>query len=184
MNKSTEFRKDINGLRAWAVGAVVLYHFSIPGFDGGFIGVDIFFVISGFLMTGIVVSGLEKNSDYDLWAFFRARARRIIPALAVLCAILLVLGWFVLIPAEYEQLGKHVAASLAFVSNMAFWNEAGYFDTASHEKWLLHTWSLAVEWQFYILLPICLMVIWRFSPKNPRCVGVLQWYFWRRYYFL
>ena len=166
LSRVAEFRKDINGLRAWAVGAVVLYHFSIPGFDGGFVGVDIFFVISGFLMTGIVVSGLEQNSHFDLWGFFRARARRIIPALVVLCAVLLFVGWWVLIPAEYEQLGRHVASSLTFLSNIAFWNEAGYFDTASHEKWLLHTWSLAVEWQFYILLPIGLMVAWRFNPKR------------------
>lgn len=87
------FRHDINGLRAWAVFAVVLYHFGVPGFAGGFVGVDVFFVISGFLMTGIIISGLERG-NFSLWGFYLARARRIIPALLVLCAILLILGWF------------------------------------------------------------------------------------------
>lgn len=91
--KNYQFRNDINGLRAWAVIAVVLYHFNIPGFTGGFIGVDIFFVISGFLMTGIIVSGLETN-NFSLWNFYLARARRIIPPLLVLCSALLIFGWF------------------------------------------------------------------------------------------
>ena len=157
------FRADINGLRAWAVVAVILYHFGVPGFRGGFVGVDVFFVISGFLMTSIIVPGLD-NGSFHLGRFYLARARRIIPALAVLCAVLLALGWLVLMAPDYRQLGTHVVYSLSFLSNVEFWKEAGYFDAASHEKWLLHTWSLSVEWQFYLLLPLALWATWRAKP--------------------
>ena len=160
------FRHDINGLRAWAVVAVILYHFGVPGFGGGFVGVDVFFVISGFLMTGIVLRGLERGGSpwFFIASFYMARARRILPALIVLCAVLLALGWWVLMPVDYKVLGTHVAFSLAFLSNIKFWREAGYFDAASHEKWLLHTWSLAVEWQFYLLLPLVLLAVWKWRP--------------------
>ena len=157
------FRSDINGLRAWAVVSVVLYHFGIAGFDGGFVGVDLFFVISGFLMTGIVVSGLEQNR-FRLFDFYLARARRILPALLVLCAVLLAAGWWLLMPMDYKELATHVVVSVLFLSNVKFWTEAGYFDTSSHEKWLLHTWSLAAEWQFYLLLPLALLAVWKLRP--------------------
>lgn len=160
-----QFRHDINGLRAIAVMAVVLYHFGIPGFSGGFVGVDVFFVISGFLMTGIIISGLERG-NFSLWGFYLARARRIIPALLVLCATLLMLGWLWLPSADYKPLATHVVTALAFVSNVKFWREAGYFDAASHEKWLLHTWSLSVEWQFYILLPLGCLLVWHLLGKR------------------
>ncbi len=159
------FRYDINGLRAWAVFAVVLYHFGVPGFAGGFVGVDVFFVISGFLMTGIIISGLERG-NFSLWGFYLARARRIIPALLVLCASLLILGWFWLPNADYTMLAGHVGTAVAFISNFKFWREAGYFDAASHEKWLLHTWSLSVEWQFYILLPLGCLLLWHWFGKR------------------
>ena len=157
------FRSDINGLRAWAVVSVVLYHFGIAGFDGGFVGVDLFFVISGFLMTGIVVSGLEQNR-FRLFDFYLARAWRILPALLVLCAVLLAAGWWLLMPMDYKELATHVVVSVLFLSNVKFWTEAGYFDTSSHEKWLLHTWSLAAEWQFYLLLPLVLLAVWKMRP--------------------
>ncbi len=157
---TSDFRTDINGLRAWAVVAVVLYHFGVPGFGGGFVGVDVFFVISGFLMTGIVIKGLEKGT-FSLIGFYLARAKRIIPALAVLCAVLLALGWFILLPPDYQKLGTHSIYALSFLSNIEFWKEAGYFDPGSHEKWLLHTWSLSVEWQFYMVLPVVLWCTWR-----------------------
>lgn len=163
-----KYRTDINGLRAIAVVAVVLYHFGIPGFSGGFVGVDVFFVISGFLMTGIIIRGLERGS-FSLWDFYLARARRIVPALLVLCASLLLLGWFSLPSLDYKALAIHVATAMAFVSNIQFWKEAGYFDVASHEKWLLHTWSLSVEWQFYILLPLGSLLVWRLlGPRALR----------------
>lgn len=158
-----DFRVDINGLRAWAVGAVVLYHFGVPGFGGGFVGVDVFFVISGFLMTGLVVKGLERGT-FSVLGFYMARARRIVPALLVLCAVLLALGWIVLLPPDYKMLSTHSVYAMSFLSNVEFWQEAGYFDVASHEKWLLHTWSLSVEWQFYLILPVLLWVVWRVRP--------------------
>lgn len=154
------FRKDINGLRAWAVMAVIFYHFGIPGFNGGFIGVDVFFVISGYLMTAIILKGLEQG-QFSIIDFYLARARRIFPALLALCSVLLILGWFLLSPPDYKTLGTHTISAISFISNFKFWDEAGYFDIASHEKWLLHTWSLSVEWQFYLLLPLILSGIWR-----------------------
>lgn len=169
---ASSFRGDINGLRAWAVLAVILYHFGVPGFGGGFVGVDVFFVISGFLMTGIVVGSLERGK-FSLLAFYLARARRILPALIVLCAVLLALGWWVLLPVDYKALGTHAVFSLAFLSNIKFWHEAGYFDAASHEKWLLHTWSLAVEWQFYLLLPLVLLAVWKWRPGRRPVIVVM-----------
>lgn len=152
------FRYDINGLRAIAVIAVVIFHFDPSWLPGGFAGVDVFFVISGFLMTSIIFRGLDQ-STFNLIKFYIARANRIVPALAALCLAVLVAGWFILFPAEYEALGKHAASSIAFISNFIYWQEAGYFDAASHEKWLLHTWSLAVEWQFYLLYPLILLAL-------------------------
>jgi peptidoglycan/LPS O-acetylase OafA/YrhL len=162
-----KFRSDINGLRAYAVIAVMLFHFGVPGFSGGFIGVDVFFVISGYLMTRMIIEGIDRSwGGHWSWllSFYLARARRIIPALLVLCVTLLAIGWFTLPSTDYRQLGTHVIAALSFLSNIKFWREAGYFDAASHEKWLLHTWSLSVEWQFYLLFPILLIMLWRLLP--------------------
>jgi len=156
-----KFRKDINGLRAFAVIGVLLFHFNASWMPGGFAGVDVFFVISGFLMTGIIFRGLEQES-FSILDFYVARANRIIPALALLCLVLLVFGWFYLTPLEYRALGKHAASSIGFLSNFVYWSEAGYFDAASHEKWLLHTWTLSAEWQFYIIYPLILVVMRKF----------------------
>ena len=160
-----KFRKDINGIRAIAVIAVVLFHFNTAWMPGGFAGVDVFFVISGFLMTGIIFRGLEQQ-NFSILKFYVARANRIIPALALLCLVLLMFGWFYLSPLEYEALGKHAASSVSFLSNITYWKEAGYFDAASHEKWLLHTWSLSVEWQFYIIYPLVLIAMRKFLSLN------------------
>lgn len=154
------FRGDINGLRAWAVLAVVLYHFGFSWAAGGFIGVDVFFVISGFLMTGIIVRALAEP-HFSVLSFYLARARRIIPALLVVAIGVLVLGWFLLMPSEYQALGKHARDSVLFSSNLRYLGEAGYFDAASEQKWLLHTWSLSVEWQFYLLYPLLLLAVSR-----------------------
>lgn len=173
------FRKDINGLRAIAVLAVILFHFNPAWLPGGFAGVDVFFVISGFLMTGIIFKGIEKDNlaggghSFSLFRFYWARATRIIPALAALCLLLLVFGWLFLIPLDYKELGKHAAGSVAFVSNIVYWQEAGYFDAASHEKWLLHTWSLSVEWQFYIIYPLVLLALRKFLPVKLVKLSVL-----------
>lgn len=153
-----KFRKDINGLRAFAVIGVLLFHFNASWMPGGFAGVDVFFVISGFLMTGIIFRGIEQEK-FSILNFYVARANRIIPALALLCFVLLVFGWFYLTPLEYKALGKHAASSVGFLSNFIYWREAGYFDADSHEKWLLHTWTLSVEWQFYIIYPLILVAM-------------------------
>lgn len=154
----SKFRTDINGLRAIAVASVVIFHFSPALLPGGFVGVDVFFVISGFLMTGIIFRGLDNNS-FSILKFYASRANRIIPPLAALCFFLLIFGWIYLTPLDYQMLAKHVASSLGFISNIVYWKEAGYFDPASQEKWLLHTWSLSVEWQFYILYPLVLVAL-------------------------
>ncbi|MBG9997473.1 acyltransferase [Pseudoalteromonas sp. NSLLW24] len=153
-----QFREDINGLRAIAVIAVVLFHFNSSWMPGGFAGVDVFFVISGFLMTGIIFKGLEQEK-FSILRFYVARANRIIPALSLLCFILLIFGWFYISPIDYEALGIHAASSMSFLSNIVYWRESGYFDVSSHEKWLLHTWSLSVEWQFYIIYPLVLVML-------------------------
>lgn len=171
---TSHFRHDINALRAIAVLSVVFFHFNITGFSGGFVGVDVFFVISGFLMTNILVAGLEKNNipnNYKggvgyIWGFYMARAKRIVPALLVLILVLLLIGWWALPQGDYKQLSAHSLYALIFLSNVRFWREAGYFDASSHEKWLLHTWSLSVEWQFYLILPIVILLLWRFRPSR------------------
>lgn len=170
------FRKDINGLRAIAVIAVVLFHFNANWMPGGFAGVDVFFVISGFLMTGIIFRGIEQE-NFSILKFYVARANRIIPALALLCLVLMFFGWFYLTPLNYMALGKHAASSVSFLSNFTYWKEAGYFDAASHEKWLLHSWSLSVEWQFYIIYPLILVAMRKFlsirTMKSMLVVGTV-----------
>lgn len=153
-----KFREDINALRAIAVASVVVFHFNHGWLPGGFAGVDVFFVISGFLMTMIVVKSLAKE-NFSILSFYNARVRRIIPALSVLCFALMVFGLFFIPPIDYLNLGKHAAASLAFVSNMVYWSESNYFNPSSNEKWLLHTWSLSVEWQFYLVYPLVLVFL-------------------------
>lgn len=153
-----QFRYDINGLRAIAVLAVVIFHFNPRWLEGGFAGVDVFFVISGFLMTSIIFSSVAKNS-FNLFKFYNARANRIIPVLAAMSAVLLVFGWYFLIPPDYSSLGEQVTKSASFTSNLLFAKGGGYFDTSEHTKWLLHTWSLSVEWQFYIFFPIIIIIL-------------------------
>ncbi|MCS3430531.1 acyltransferase family protein [Klebsiella sp. BIGb0407] len=159
MLNTNRFRYDINGLRAYAVLLVVLYHFQIVGFSAGFIGVDIFFVISGYLMTKIITDGIIKGK-LSIWKFYLARGIRIIPALLLLTLTMALIGWFLIIPEEYTIYGKHAVSSITFLSNIFYWKESGgYFSPAAHDNILLHTWSLSVEWQFYIILPIVLLCI-------------------------
>ncbi|EEV7160171.1 acyltransferase [Escherichia coli] len=163
-----DFRKDINGVRAIAVLAVVLFHFNRGWVPSGFVGVDVFFVISGFLMTSIIFGGLEGNK-FSLWGFYKARARRIVPALAVMLICVMVYGWYNMYTPEFKTLAKHAASSLLFVSNIVYWKESSYFAPGAEEKWLLHTWSLSVEWQFYIIYPLAIYIIRKaFSLKVSR----------------
>jgi peptidoglycan/LPS O-acetylase OafA/YrhL len=160
VSSASSFRTDINGLRAVAVVIVVLYHLGVPGFHGGYVGVDVFFVISGYLMTQVVLGKLDKDA-FSAVDFYAARARRLVPALLAVDAVLLVLGLFALLPLSLTDLCKEIVGSLTFTSNIEFWRERGYFDAPSQTKWLLHTWSLSVEWQFYLLYPLFLVVIAR-----------------------
>jgi len=153
-----QFRKDINGLRAIAVLSVLVFHFSPSFLPGGFAGVDVFFAISGFLMTSIIFRGVENN-NFSVVKFLIARCKRIVPALVAIVIILLAFGYLIFEPLTYQVIGNHSFSSLLFISNFTYFFEAGYFDADSRSKFLLHTWSLSVEWQFYILYPIVVYVL-------------------------
>jgi peptidoglycan/LPS O-acetylase OafA/YrhL len=161
---SSGFRPDINGLRSIAVLLVVFYHFEIPPIRGGFIGVDVFFVISGYLMTQIIISRLKKNA-FSVRGFLWDRFSRIVPALTVVCAVLLLVGWTTVEPMTYAEMASASAYSLTFISNIRYFFQGGYFSGAN-SNWLLHTWSLSVEWQFYILYPVFLLAIWRLFKQQ------------------
>jgi peptidoglycan/LPS O-acetylase OafA/YrhL len=154
---STRYRPDIDGLRAIAVLLVVNFHAFPEALPGGFIGVDIFFVISGFLITGILMRELDQQR-FSLLAFYVRRIRRIFPALIVVLFATLVLGWLWMLPAAYAQLSADVLASAAFFSNIALLLQSGYFDIESARKPLLHLWSLGIEEQFYLAWPLLLML--------------------------
>jgi peptidoglycan/LPS O-acetylase OafA/YrhL len=154
------YRPDIDGLRAIAVLSVVFYHAGL-GFPGGYVGVDVFFVISGYLITSLILKDLERGS-FSMVNFWERRIRRIFPALAVMVAVTCVAGWFLLLPVDLAKLGASVIAQSLLVSNFYFWRTTNYFGGANEEKPLLHTWSLAVEEQFYLIFPIALMAIWAF----------------------
>jgi peptidoglycan/LPS O-acetylase OafA/YrhL len=156
-----KYRPDIDGLRAIAVLIVVGYHAFPTLLPGGFVGVDVFFVISGFLISTIIFQNIEHGS-FSFIDFYSRRVRRIFPALLIIFLCCYAFGWFTLLPHEYEQLGKHIASGAGFVSNFVLWNEAGYFDNTAITKPLLHLWSLGIEEQFYILWPL---IVW-FTYKN------------------
>lgn len=166
------YRSDIDGLRAVAVLAVVLFHAWPNMLSGGFAGVDIFFVISGYLISAILFKANHEGS-FSLLNFYFYRIRRIFPALLVVLVSLLVVGWFVLLADEYRQLGKHVSAGAFFLANFAFWSEAGYFDVQSELKPLLHLWSLGIEEQYYLLWPLIVGFVWRRKiPLMPVMLGL------------
>lgn len=167
MHHSSHYRPDIDGLRALAILLVVVYHYF--GVLGGYIGVDIFFVISGYLITYQIVQGLEKRS-FTLSSFYAKRVRRILPALAfVICACLLY-SWFFVFPTDFTLLGKHGAAGILNISNLVLWSEAGYFDTASSHKPFLHFWSLGIEEQFYLVWPLLLILFFKARQYLLPCV--------------
>jgi peptidoglycan/LPS O-acetylase OafA/YrhL len=159
---ASAYRPDVDGLRAIAILAVLGFHAFPWKFSGGFVGVDIFFVISGYLISSIILAGLERGR-FSLVDFYGKRIRRIVPALIVVMAFCLTVGWYVLLEDEFQQLGKHIAGGAAFIQNFVLWGESGYFDNAPETKPLLHLWSLAVEEQFYIFWPLLLIAAhkWR-----------------------
>jgi peptidoglycan/LPS O-acetylase OafA/YrhL len=154
------YRPDIDGLRAIAVLSVVAFHAFPTWIRGGFIGVDIFFVISGFLISSIIFENLERGT-FSFTEFYARRIRRIFPALILVLAASYAVGWFILLADEYKQLGKHIAAGAGFLSNFVLWEETGYFDTSAEAKPLLHLWSLGIEEQFYIVWPLLLWLAWK-----------------------
>lgn len=156
-NHSIQYRRDIDGLRAIAVIPVVIFHAFPFRFSGGFVGVDVFFVISGYLISSIIISKVEKDSFHFVDFYFR-RIRRIYPALLAVLISCLIFGYFALFNIEYQQLAKHVAGSSIFISNFILLFETGYFDTASVTKPLLHLWSLGIEEQFYIIWPLIIYI--------------------------
>lgn len=155
-----KYRADVDGLRAIAVLSVVFYHAFPKMIPGGFIGVDIFFVLSGFLISGILFNQI-KNGSIHWTQFYLKRIKRIFPALLLTLLSTTIVGYFLLFPVEFENLGKHVLGSSLFINNFVLWNEAGYFDKASELKPLLHLWSLGIEEQFYLIWPVLIFFIWK-----------------------
>lgn len=160
-----QYRKEIDGLRAVAVLPVILFHAGFSWFSGGFVGVDVFFVISGYLITSILVEDLEKGR-FSITQFYERRARRILPALFFVMLCCLPFAWLWMVPTQFKDFSKAFIAISLFSSNILFWKQSGYFAPAAEENPLLHTWSLGVEEQFYIIFPLMLLLLWRFGHRT------------------
>ena len=160
-----KYRAEIDGLRGLAVVPVILFHAGFETFSGGFVGVDVFFVISGYLITTILLDEIEVK-HFSLVNFYERRARRILPALFFVMFVSIPLAWMWMLPSQMNDFSKGLIAVSLFVSNVLFWRESGYFDANAEENPLLHTWSLAVEEQFYLLFPIFLILVWRFGKAR------------------
>ena len=165
MNDHLIYRPEIDGLRAVAVIPVIFFHAGFNAFGGGSVGVDVFFVISGYLITTIILSELERG-EFSLMRFYERRARRILPALFVVMACCIPVAGLWMLPSQYKEFSQSIIAVCFFVSNILFWREEEYFALAAGEKPLLHTWSLAVEEQYYILFPLLLILLWRFGREH------------------
>ncbi|WP_263263957.1 acyltransferase family protein [Pseudomonas sp. RIT-PI-S] len=163
-SSAVPYRPEVDGLRALAILPVVLYHAGVPLFSGGFVGVDVFFVISGYLITSIILAELNRG-DFSLLAFYERRARRILPALTVMMLACLPLAWLWLDPLDLKAFAKSLVAVPLFSSNLLFWLESGYFDGEAELKPLIHTWTLGVEEQYYLLIPLWLMLTWRLGGR-------------------
>ncbi len=156
-----QYRADIDGLRAIAVIPVILFHAQIPLFSGGFVGVDVFFVISGYLITGLILAE-ARNNQYTIWGFYRRRIRRILPALFAVLIASSILAWHILLPEDFRNYANSLIATISFASNVFFMRHLDYFATGAEFAPLLHTWSLAIEEQFYIVYPVALWLIFRY----------------------
>ncbi len=160
-----KYRSEIDGLRALAVLPVILFHAGFSTFSGGFVGVDVFFVISGYLITSIIVKDLEAGT-FSFRDFYARRARRILPALFLVLACCIPFAWLWAMPKDLATFSASVVSVCLFASNFIFWQQSGYFDTAAELKPLLHTWSLAVEEQYYIIFPMALLLAWRLGRRK------------------
>ena len=160
-----KYRAEIDGLRALAVIPVILFHANFKLFSGGFVGVDVFFVISGYLITTILIEDIE-NDRFSLLNFYERRVRRILPALFLVMFVCIPFAWMWMLPNQMQDFSQSLIAVSLFVSNILFWRESGYFDEAVDEKPLLHSWSLAVEEQYYLLFPIFLFLAWRYGKRR------------------
>lgn len=156
-----KYRPEIDGLRTVAVVPVILFHAGFGLFSGGFVGVDVFFVISGYLITTILIDDLERG-QFSILKFYDRRARRILPALFLVMLCSIPFAWFWMLPDQLSDFANSLVAVSLFVSNILFW-QSGYFAPAAELKPLLHTWSLAVEEQYYLLFPVFLFLVWRFD---------------------
>ncbi len=159
-----KYRPEIDGLRALAVVPVILFHAGVSGFEGGFVGVDIFFVISGYLITTILISDLEQRT-FSIAHFYQQRARRILPALVLVILCSIPFAWAWMLPSQLADFGLSIGAVAIFVSNVLFWQQSGYFSADAELNPMLHTWSLAVEEQYYIVFPILLLALWRLNRR-------------------
>lgn len=165
------YRADIDGLRAIAVLAVVGFHVNLRSLSGGFVGVDIFFVISGFLISQLIISGLKKGT-FSFFDFYARRCRRLFPALVAVLVATWGIAWFISLPSEFVALAKQIVAGAVFAANILFYAEVGYFDTPAVSKPLLHLWSLGVEEQFYIVFPALLFLLWRLVSIRKILVAI------------
>jgi peptidoglycan/LPS O-acetylase OafA/YrhL len=166
-----KYRPEIDGLRAFAVLAVIGFHYFPAIIGGGFVGVDVFFVISGYLISSIIYKNLDLHC-FNFLIFYQHRIRRIYPALILVIGCSLMAGSFLLFPDELAYLGKHILGGTLFISNIVLWNESGYFDKITQTKILMHLWSLGVEEQFYLLWPIILTFIWK-TEKRLAVIALL-----------
>ena len=160
-----KYRREIDGLRAIAVLFVILFHAGTTLTSGGFLGVDIFFVISGYLITSLIVQE-QLAGTFSIAKFYERRIRRILPALFVVMLVCLPFAWFWLLPSQQNSFAKSIFAVVIYSSNVLFWKESGYFDINSALKPLLHTWSLAVEEQYYVIFPLFLTIVWKFARRT------------------
>ena len=165
----SKYRVEIDGLRAWAVLPVILFHAGINAVPGGYVGVDVFFIISGYLITGVILDQLKQRS-FTFSHFYFARARRILPALFVMLIITSIAAWILMIPSDLAGYGGSLSYAAAFLANVYFRNNVNYFSPAAESMPLLHTWSLAIEEQYYLILPLLIVLVWK---KNPRRLSQL-----------
>ena len=168
-----KYRREIDGLRALAVLPVILFHAGFSVFSGGYVGVDVFFVISGYLITAILIAEIEQEK-FSIGHFYERRARRILPALFLVTFACLPFAYMWMLPSQMKDFSQSIVAVVFFASNILFWTEDRYFATTAEQKPLLHTWSLAVEEQYYLLFPIFLLALWRFGRQRVFwCVVVI-----------